>query len=126
MEFRRVLFRSRMNSHSIMAGTAMSTSQATSTVSKVLRGEENRLARIQPMAPWCSRGGGRLGAVGVWVLISAPPALCACYTNRSEEHTSELQSLMRSSYAVFCLIKKNTTMIITDLSPNYTNHQETR
>src|SRR3546814_6858288 len=26
--------------------------------------------------------------------------------NRSEEHTSELQSLMRSSYAVFCLKKK--------------------
>src|SRR3546814_10765545 len=28
---------------------------------------------------------------------------------RSEEHTSELQSLMRISYAVFCLNKKNTT-----------------
>src|SRR3546814_8464128 len=28
---------------------------------------------------------------------------------RSEEHTSELQSLMRISYAVFCLKKKNTT-----------------
>src|SRR3546814_8820767 len=28
--------------------------------------------------------------------------------NRSEEHTSELQSLMRISYAVCCLIKKNT------------------
>src|SRR3546814_9188156 len=28
--------------------------------------------------------------------------------DRSEEHTSELQSLMRSSYAVFCLKKKNT------------------
>src|SRR3546814_4365426 len=28
---------------------------------------------------------------------------------RSEEHTSELQSLMRSSYAVFCLNKKNFT-----------------
>src|SRR3546814_3967586 len=28
---------------------------------------------------------------------------------RSEEHTSELQSLMRSSYAVFCLKKKNWT-----------------
>src|SRR3546814_10857408 len=27
--------------------------------------------------------------------------------NRSEEHTSELQSLMRNSYAVFCLKKKN-------------------
>src|SRR3546814_7951898 len=35
-----------------------------------------------------------------------------CYINpelgpRSEEHTSELQSLMRTSYAVFCLKKKN-------------------
>src|SRR3546814_8880008 len=29
--------------------------------------------------------------------------------DRSEEHTSELQSLMRLSYAVFCLKKKNTT-----------------
>src|SRR3546814_1131308 len=28
---------------------------------------------------------------------------------RSEEHTSELQSLMRISYAVFCLTKKNST-----------------
>src|SRR3546814_3977845 len=30
------------------------------------------------------------------------------HTNRSEEHTSELQSLMRISYAVFCLKKKKT------------------
>src|SRR3546814_1323814 len=30
-------------------------------------------------------------------------------TTRSEEHTSELQSLMRISYAVFCLKKKNHT-----------------
>src|SRR3546814_4385572 len=30
------------------------------------------------------------------------------YPVRSEEHTSELQSLMRISYAVFCLKKKNT------------------
>src|SRR3546814_2284320 len=29
---------------------------------------------------------------------------------RSEEHTSELQSLMRSSYAVFCLKKKNSSI----------------
>src|SRR3546814_5168877 len=29
---------------------------------------------------------------------------------RSEEHTSELQSLMRISYAVFCLKKKNNTI----------------
>src|SRR3546814_5458896 len=31
---------------------------------------------------------------------------CALYRTRSEEHTSELQSLMRISYAVFCLKKK--------------------
>src|SRR3546814_8308806 len=30
--------------------------------------------------------------------------------NRSEEHTSELQSLMRISYAVFCLQKKTTSL----------------
>src|SRR3546814_3867240 len=34
--------------------------------------------------------------------------------NRSEEHTSELQSLMRISYAVFCLKKKITTKNVTN------------
>src|SRR3546814_5602292 len=34
---------------------------------------------------------------------------------RTEEHTSELESLMRISYAVFCLKKKNTHVIL-----NYT------
>src|SRR3546814_4017863 len=33
----------------------------------------------------------------------------AGFTDRSEEHTSELQSLMRISYAVFCLKKKKRT-----------------
>src|SRR3546814_1559600 len=33
---------------------------------------------------------------------------------RSEEHTSELQSLMRISYAVFCLKKKKTNVNTTD------------
>src|SRR3546814_8519413 len=32
--------------------------------------------------------------------------------SRSEEHTSELQSLMRTSYAVFCLTKKKTEQAI--------------
>src|SRR3546814_14966565 len=35
-----------------------------------------------------------------------------CGGARSEEHTSELQSLMRISYAVFCLKKKKQTLII--------------
>src|SRR3546814_4502210 len=34
---------------------------------------------------------------------------------RSEEHTSELQSLMRISYAVFCLKKKNNNRNTTDI-----------
>src|SRR3546814_2511712 len=41
---------------------------------------------------------------------------------RSEEHTSELQSLMRISYAVFCLKKK----IKTILDSNKTNRQQPR
>src|SRR3546814_1493281 len=32
--------------------------------------------------------------------------LAFCFSRRSEEHTSELQSLMRISYAVFCLTNK--------------------
>src|SRR3546814_2493190 len=39
---------------------------------------------------------------------------------RSEEHTSELQSLMRISYAVFCLIKK--TITNTSLAHTVTYH----
>src|SRR3546814_2348943 len=37
---------------------------------------------------------------------SLPPSIIA--STRSEEHTSELQSLMRISYAVFCLKKQKT------------------
>src|SRR3546814_4814803 len=37
---------------------------------------------------------------------------------RSEEHTSELQSLMRISYAVFCLKKKTITSLVTIIRHN--------
>src|SRR3546814_3058181 len=50
----------------------------------------------------------------------------ACQSARSEEHTSELQSLMRISYAVFCLKKKNkkTRKIVTSKTRhNYTTSQ---
>src|SRR3546814_8837161 len=40
-------------------------------------------------------------------LIGLPNAGKSTFLARSEEHTSELQSLMRISYAVFCLNKKN-------------------
>src|SRR3546814_3902907 len=40
---------------------------------------------------------------------AAPRLVAAAGGERSEEHTSELQSLMRISYAVFCLKKKTKT-----------------
>src|SRR3546814_3966811 len=41
--------------------------------------------------------------------IRQPRSCCFIIDTRSEEHTSELQSLMRISYAVFCLKKKTNT-----------------
>src|SRR3546814_7135285 len=61
------------------------------------------------------RGGGdrRRGAAAPLLDHRLPAALADDLLphrrQRSEEHTSELQSLMRISYAVFCLKKKNTT-----------------
>src|SRR3546814_4998447 len=53
-------------------------------------------------------GGGRCRASGLAAsrIVRAAARRSA---RRSEEHTSELQSLMRISYAVFCLKKKTTT-----------------
>src|SRR3546814_1100945 len=49
--------------------------------------------------------------------FSESPSGNAC---RSEEHTSELQSLLRISYAVFCLIKKKTPNPTTTATTNNT------
>src|SRR3546814_7375113 len=68
-------------------------------------------------------GGGSIAWIEAGVIRVGPRSASstpgpACYgrggveptlTDRSEEHTSELQSLMRNSYAVFCLKKKNNT-----------------
>src|SRR3546814_6856554 len=43
---------------------------------------------------------------------------------RSEEHTSELQSLMRISYAVFCLKKKNDNTTSTETPTRNTQHHD--
>src|SRR3546814_5826599 len=53
------------------------------------------------------------GAIAAWALEGLHRLLD---NRRSEEHTSELQSLMRISYAVFCLKKKKTH------TPSYTPH----
>src|SRR3546814_7407121 len=50
----------------------------------------------------------RSGDIGVGTALDPHPRTRR-QRPRSEEHTSELQSLMRISYAVFCLKKKNQT-----------------
>src|SRR3546814_976835 len=55
----------------------------------------------------------RIGYVESGEYSDYPATLAA----RSEEHTSELQSLMRISYAVFCLKKKNTNNMRTIATP---------
>src|SRR3546814_5004344 len=79
---------------------------------------DGRMILLSVMAPVVGTG----GAFGAWLLLksiaivtnafwfgrlSAQDAEISDSAVRSEEHTSELQSLMRISYAVFCLKKKN-------------------
>src|SRR3546814_2604805 len=47
-------------------------------------------------------------ANGLRIDFLQSPNMAGALEHRSEEHTSELQSLMRTSYAVFCLKKKTT------------------
>src|SRR3546814_9721775 len=83
-------------------------------------------------ANWGMRRHSSLGTSGLapafTCRISMPvPSQMSQGLNRSEEHTSELQSLMRISYAVFCLKKtikhkhKTTTNLHTTPKVIYTN-----
>src|SRR3546814_10257411 len=57
---------------------------------------------------WTARQGERTYAFPETLLgTDSHTPMINCLGIRSEEHTSELQSLMRISYAVFCLKKKN-------------------
>src|SRR3546814_2550541 len=47
--------------------------------------------------------------LGFFYLCVLPSTVSSSIAMRSEEHTSELQSLMRNSYAVFCLKQKKKT-----------------
>src|SRR3546814_4202021 len=59
-----------------------------------------RVAAANPLA--------NLSTVSARRVAPVPSRQCKC--RRSEEHTSELQSLMRNSYAVFCLKKKTSPL----------------
>src|SRR3546814_2318681 len=74
--------------------------------------------RWMPLLPQCHPAHGQQSA---WIIPApgrcprqkrekAAPPEAASFFYRSEEHTSELQSLMRISYAVFCLKKKKTQL----------------
>src|SRR3546814_2040672 len=56
---------------------------------------------------FCARAGVDEALVRAATLRIAGAGSVSIFEDRSEEHTSELQSLMRISYAVFCLKKKN-------------------
>src|SRR3546814_9271683 len=58
--------------------------------------------------PCAKRGGGQARAERAASDQRFMESMRIATSGRSEEHTSELQSLMRISYAVFCLKKKNT------------------
>src|SRR3546814_3042178 len=74
---------------------------------------------------------GKLGDPGLFLWHSAASA-STCAAARSEEHTSELQSLLRISYAVFCLKNKtseypNTIPLTTHSHASYSaTHTSTR
>src|SRR3546814_3348312 len=69
------------------------------------RGPESPACRKAALLPVCSWTSCHMPTAR-WLGHADPPALSRNH-RRSEEHTSELQSLMRISYAVFCLKKKN-------------------
>src|SRR3546814_8598277 len=129
MEFRRVLFRSAPVAHAgHCAEPAHRLRQRGQGRQEGLRRQLDsagggRRARPPDRGPVRGVGAARrhAGAAPPEMSDDRPPAA------RSEEHTSELQSLMRISYAVFCLKKKNkqNNKHTTQLSYT-TNHMNTK
>src|SRR3546814_9661126 len=83
---------------------------------RTVKGASNNWEPLETVAQQVSRGS----------MNPRTPAwhrACAGRIRRSEEHTSELQSLMRISYAVFCLKKTKYTKYQTnnETQINYTN-----
>src|SRR3546814_4190203 len=83
------LFRSTMQRHLEAAGELIGRTHTTAPPEKLKKDRKNEDAANAMDRPKT-----------IWTSLRKPPDV------RSEEHTSELQSLMRISYAVFCLTKK--------------------
>src|SRR3546814_6566818 len=87
------LFRSALRNHRLLSGRRATLSRLVRDPRARNRQELDGLSRLRPPDP----------ARQLWPCAAQP---LAAAPKRSEEHTSELQSLMRISYAVFCLKKK--------------------
>src|SRR3546814_5815145 len=83
----------------------MLTDTNVSSVEEAMRLVEQRAATDEAFAARLSQAASELSKVGVIQTVGQSGDETGMYA-RSEEHTSELQSLMRISYAVFCLKKK--------------------
>src|SRR3546814_2496644 len=75
-------------------------------VSSSSRSSLFRYKNEESIPPPMISSGNRYGDLNIMVVRAATSATATENGVRSEEHTSELQSLMRISYAVFCLKKK--------------------
>src|SRR3546814_5235135 len=72
-----------------------------------LLGPKGYSADPDTIAPWLTDWRGKYhGRAAAMLSPASTEEVAAVVRLRSEEHTSELQSLMRISYAVFCLKKK--------------------
>src|SRR3546814_5937711 len=114
------LFRSMVSaSSSACVGCSWRPSPALSTGQSTL----SAISCTAPDAEWrITIASARIAFSVIAVSISVSPFFTLDCAARSEEHTSELQSLMRISYAVFCLKKKQTESqtFYTDLTNNKT------
>src|SRR3546814_4546439 len=92
---------------------------------RLSQGQERQRYRPQHIGQCDQRRGRRRGEQGRRLLLCADRGgerdadRCDRVPPRSEEHTSELQSLMRISYAVFCLKKKKISHLIINETTYY-------
>src|SRR3546814_3093720 len=79
-----------------------------------------------PSRCWSEMGSSVSASISMVMMSSGrvPGSMARRSATRSEEHTSELQSLMRISYAVFCLKKKKKTSRI--MNTNHTTSTATQ
>src|SRR3546814_5609830 len=88
------------------------------------RGDIDAMALLQPVEVHAQVQVGQAadhGLVGVGQVLDLETGILL---GRSEEHTSELQSLMRISYAVFCLKKKTNPIVNFNIKTNLSRYAQ--